>query len=140
MFSELHTILRKAVNATKINYNGVELPKYWGLDEYKESGPHIVINKAPIDAVEQELGSNPAQEAKSFLQFLVKLPATDQSLDAQLSSIDGQFWDQFPISSHQDGNFKLVYNGVSVGDHIRGNGYATTTVRINFTAMYCNRG
>ena len=139
MYSELHTILRKTVNATTIDYNGRSLPKYWQLDEQPENGPHIVVSRELTEPDPQEIGDN-AQDLTGFLQFLVKLPATGQALDAQLSLIDAQLWNQFPLDDYDDGNFKIWYNNVSTGNHIRVDGFVSTTVRINFTAMYCNRG
>jgi len=111
MYSELHTILRKTVNATTIDYNGRSLPKYWQLDEQPENGPHIVVSRELTEPDPQEIGDN-AQDLTGFLQFLVKLPATGQSLDAQLSLIDAQLWNQFPLDDYDDGNFKIWYNNV----------------------------
>lgn len=139
MYSELHRILQSAVDTTTIDYNGSPLPKHWQLDRYQENGPHIVVSRELTNPEMQELGDN-AQDLTGFLQFLVKLPATGQALDAQLSSIDAQLWNQFPHDDYDDGNFKIWYNNVSTGNHIRVDGFVSTTVRINFTAMYCNRG
>ena len=137
LYSDLNTMLRKAVNATTLNYLGSPLPMYWALDDYTESGAHVVVTKETTDPNPQSMGSNPPQDLSGFLQLVIKLPRTDDTLDAYLSDLAGQVWEQFPVSTYQDGNIKMVINNVSAGTHLTVGGYASVTMRINFNAMYC---
>lgn len=137
LYLDLNTTLRKAVNATTLDYLGTTLPMYWALDGYTENGAHVVVTKETTDPNAASLGGNPPQNISGFLQLMIKLPRTDDSLDAYLSMLAGQVWERFPISTYRDGDIKMVINSVSAGPHLTVGGYASVTVRVNFDAMYC---
>lgn len=137
LYSDLNTTIRKKVNTLNINYNGVTIPIYWALEHHKEKGAHVVATKETTDPKGSELGDNPDQDLSGFIQFMIKLPRTDAGLDAQLSLISGQLWNQFPISTIRDNNVKMAYNSVKEGPHLTVGGFASVTVRVNFDAFYC---
>lgn len=137
MYLDINTTLRKLVNAMTLTHAGEELRKVWVLDEYKENGPHCVISRETTEPVSLEYGDNPQQSVDGFLQIMIKLPRTGKELDAALSQIEQQIWNQFPISSNAFDDVKLSINGVSAPNHTASGGFVASTVRVNFNIIYC---
>lgn len=158
LYSDLHTVIRKAVNRTVIAYNkdgrsetilpladdlsvleyiGEAIPILWSLDMHPESGPHAVVSYTTTDPTAQDLGGLPPQELSGILQFMIKLPRTDPALDSQLANLVDQVWVQYPISDYQDGNIKFIIENVGRTSVTTMGGYASVSARVNFRINYC---
>ncbi|AZU97862.1 tail-completion protein [Vibrio phage LP.2] len=137
MYSEINTIFRKQINSKPINYLSSPLEHAWISESYTESGPYVQVSTEYADPISQEIGFDASQELQGFLQFLVKLPISDNGLNFAVNDIAAQYFFSYPRQSFVEDGIKVEYRSVGRPIVIRDDGYVTVTVRVSFSAFYC---
>ena len=138
MYLGFNTIIRTKLNAASFDYNGNQLPIYFGGDWKTDEGAHIRTLVYSNQPEAEEVGFSAPESVTGYLQLGVFLPATDKGFDYSLNELASQVHSEFQRSSFVDGDYKVEWLNVQKEPETRIDGHMTVTLRVNYRYFHCD--
>jgi len=137
MYLDINNIFRAKVSELDIKYKGVTMPILYDDENELPEGAHIVFNYDTGAVTSEEIGGAGAESLESFLQFIVKMPSSDNGLNYESASISDQFHAQFPRGNYMVDGIKVEWLNVQRPIPVTIDGYRALTVRVNYRIFAC---
>ena len=142
MYLELNNIFRSAINSTDIEYTDnanvtAIIPVYYATEYEDATGAHAIASVYQNPPASTEIGVGGARNVTGYIQFLIKVPTTDNGIDWSLSDMSNQVDSQFPRENFIVDDIKVEWLEVEQAVKTRINGFSSVTMRVQFKAHAC---